>query len=103
MVKYARKKEKSCKTKKKRKMKKIKLEGKLSLNKETVTRLNDSQMQSVNGGFLSWFWCDSDNCGTATCPTQVNCPPVSVYDTCHCPSRFCQSNDVRRPICPNQD
>lgn len=30
-------------------MKKIKFEGKLSLNKQTVAVLNDQQMQSING------------------------------------------------------
>lgn len=31
-------------------MKKAKLEGKLSLNKETVSRLNDAQMNGLKGG-----------------------------------------------------
>jgi len=31
-------------------MKKIKLNGKLSLNKETIAKLNDDQMNSVKGG-----------------------------------------------------
>jgi hypothetical protein len=56
-------------------MKKIKLEGKLSLNKETVTRLNDAEMQSINGGFLSWFWCGSNNCATGSCPDR--CTPIT--------------------------
>jgi natural product precursor len=35
-------------------MKKVKLNGRLSLNKETVSRLNDNQMESIKGGgFLS--------------------------------------------------
>ncbi|MCF6297676.1 MAG: class I lanthipeptide [Flavobacteriaceae bacterium] len=36
-------------------MKKLKLTGKLSLNKETVARLSDNQMNDVKGGrnFLS--------------------------------------------------
>lgn len=35
-------------------MKKIKLNGKLSLNKETITKLNDDQMNGVKGGgFMS--------------------------------------------------
>jgi natural product precursor len=32
-------------------MKKIKLNGKLSLNKETIAKLNDKQMNDVKGGF----------------------------------------------------
>ena len=31
-------------------MKKIKLNGKLSLNKETIARLNDDEMNGVKGG-----------------------------------------------------
>lgn len=31
-------------------MKKIKLEGKLGLNKKTITHLNDSQMSQLRGG-----------------------------------------------------
>ena len=33
-------------------MKKIKFEGKLSLNKQTVAILNDQQMRSINGAYL---------------------------------------------------
>lgn len=32
-------------------MKKVKFDGKLSLNKETVAKLNDEQMKSINGGW----------------------------------------------------
>ncbi len=37
-------------------MKKLKLTGKLSLNKETVAKLSDNQMNDAKGGqvFLSW-------------------------------------------------
>jgi len=36
-------------------MKKLKMQSKLSLNKETVTHLNNDQMSDINGGkdFLS--------------------------------------------------
>lgn len=34
-------------------MKKIKLDGKLKLNKETIAKLNDEQMNGVKGGLLS--------------------------------------------------
>ena len=39
-------------------MKKVKFEGKLSLNKETIAKLNDEQMNVIKGGAveaLSWF------------------------------------------------
>ena len=47
-------------------MKKVKFTGKLSLNKETIARLNDEQMNVIKGGDgseeealrpLSWFRC----------------------------------------------
>ncbi len=36
-------------------MKKIKLNGKLSLNKETIARLNDDEMSNIKGGW-DWDW-----------------------------------------------
>lgn len=36
--------------KKQNNMKKVKFESKLGLNKETIAKLNDEQMMSVNGG-----------------------------------------------------
>jgi hypothetical protein len=65
-------------------MKKIKLNGKLSLNKETVSKLNDGQMQGVKGGaWFTLYHCGSRNCATnngcitatCICPTAVDCPP----------------------------
>jgi hypothetical protein len=61
-------------------MKKIKLNGKLNLNKETVSKLNDEQMRQVNGGFTS-FVCSLAFCGgggSKNCPTRNNCPPLSA-------------------------
>lgn len=49
-------------------MKKVKFDGKLSLNKETVTKLNDTQMGAVKGGWTggACFWslrtCNIENC-----------------------------------------
>jgi natural product precursor len=49
-------------------MKKVKFESKLSLNKETIAKLNQNQMQNLKGGangkdnevlFLSIFACHS--------------------------------------------
>ena len=47
-------------------MEKIKLDGKLKLNKETIAKLNDDQMNGVKGGLLSI----TANCShpTGTCP-----------------------------------
>lgn len=65
-----------------KKMKKIKLNGKLSLNKETVAKLNDAQMQGVNGGaWFTLYHCNrTKNCPTNGCPTG-GCPT----GTCGCP------------------
>jgi hypothetical protein len=52
-------------------MKKVKFEGKLSLNKQTVTKLNDDQMNVIKGGEaeggLSWFKPQSKCCGSFLC------------------------------------
>lgn len=54
-------------------MKKIKIEKKLSLSKETITKLNDSQMNNVVGGVpnttmcptnQSYRWSNCINCYT---------------------------------------
>lgn len=74
-------------------MKKIKFEGKLSLNKETISKLSDEQMNAVNGGSTSAYtccapgsWnhssCSGDVCGSNTCPAQ----------TAACPSGSCGGN-----------
>lgn len=57
-------------------MKKVKFTGKLSLNKETVTKLNDEQMKKINGGeveALSWF----RKCGGNTCS------PCNSWNSCN--------------------
>jgi len=42
-------------------MKKIKLDGKLKLNKETIAKLNDDQMNEVKGGAgTSIYGCPSN-------------------------------------------
>ena len=52
-------------------MKKIQLKGKLSLNKETIAKLNDEQMGSVKGG-ASDRLCTNIPCATAGCPTRTS-------------------------------
>lgn len=53
-------------------MKKVKFEGRLSLNKETVSKLNEKQMSSVKGG---WTHITLGTCGcippTSGCPDPV--------------------------------
>lgn len=56
-------------------MKKIKLNGRLSLNKETIATLNEEQMNAVNGGgFLSLFGrsCKKDKPDTDITSTPQN-------------------------------
>jgi hypothetical protein len=56
-------------------MKKIKLQGKLSLNKETVSKLNDSEMKKINGGIMTKV--TAFNCASAWClPTWINCNEI---------------------------
>lgn len=48
-------------------MKKVKFEGKLSLNKETISKLNENQMNQIKGG---WLW-TLINCASARCPNSL--------------------------------
>ncbi|MBS1651079.1 MAG: class I lanthipeptide [Bacteroidetes bacterium] len=76
------------------KMKKVKFEGKLSLNKETITKLNNEQMANVNGGGTKSFeqtcgnmsnlgpcytlgtFClpETESCNVNSCPAMGSCP-----------------------------
>ena len=81
-------------------MKKIKLDGKLSLNKETVSRLNDEQMKRINGGFTS-FACSIIFCGGGgatrnNCPTRVGCPPPPSAD---CPTQGFDCESQNGSVC----
>jgi len=65
-------------------MKKISLKNKLSLNKETVAKLNKDQLNAVQGGSQSIHSCITA-CYT-TC-VGVNCfgtQPTIVGNTCMC-------------------
>ncbi len=59
-------------------MKKIKIEKKLSLNKETIANLNSEQMKLIQGGS------DSETCGPNTqgCPTTVTWKQQSFCIAC---------------------
>lgn len=59
-------------------MKKLKINKKLSLNKETLTSLDKSEMMSVKGGFTSIISCHTGHGGSrcsgcAGC--EIPCPP----------------------------
>ncbi len=60
-------------------MKKVKFNGKLSLNKETIAKLNDEQMNVVNGGATA-RGCTTLARSCNTC--VVNCTVVSNPQTC---------------------
>lgn len=69
-------------------MKKIKIKGKLSLNKETIAKLNDTQMANVNGGATN-----SRNICTYprdyTCPGNTACGGQTLTDL----GGICAPND----------
>lgn len=48
-------------------MKKVTLTGKLSLNKETVTKLNDAQMGIIKGGEMADAWSRRSKCPKRPC------------------------------------
>jgi hypothetical protein len=66
-------------------MKKVKFNSKLSLNKETVANLNNSELNNVKGGetngvTVCWAICDTK----ADCPTNSPCNPTNALWTCTC-------------------
>lgn len=76
-------------------MKKVKLSGKLSLNKETIERLNDGQMNMLNGGGSSSYTCCSGSWNHSSCSGQ-QCGGTIASDTCtqtvaqtNCPTSAC--------------
>ena len=50
-------------------MKKLTVKGKLSLNKETIAKLNNEEMQHANGGATA----TCSNICTQGCPTATAC------------------------------
>ena len=67
-------------------MKKIKFEGKLNLNKEVVSRLNDNQMNDMKGGaFVIAITSIGKNCTSkkikCTQPDPTFVPSVCFYCT----------------------
>ncbi|SDD09895.1 class I lanthipeptide [Williamwhitmania taraxaci] len=64
-------------------MKKVKLTGKLYLNKETIANLNDEQMTHIHGGeaFVSIYYCKSKR---QACDPGPDTLDVSLQVTCNC-------------------
>ncbi len=70
-------------------MKKINIQGKLNLNKETITRLNDQAMASVQGGQELLRTTCSSNAPVTTAGNSSPCNP----QTCGSPTSTCIFND----------
>ena len=70
-------------------MKKVKLTGKLSLNKETISKLNDDQMKNVIGGVTY----TDRTCNTLPCNQTVGCPiqPHTISESACFSNALCAS------------
>lgn len=58
-------------------MKKVKITGKLSLNKETIAKLNEDQMNRIKGGLTetSEQVCTQFTAYAISCPMGTACKP----------------------------
>ena len=63
-------------------MKKIQLKGKLSLNKETIAKLNDEQMGNVVGGADSPITSKNVACGSGESNCISGTEPLSCRYAC---------------------
>ena len=71
-----------------RTMKKLKFAGKLSLNKETVAKLNNEQMNEVNGGSRNVL-SGTTQATCTTCGSGSNATNTPVPNTQHPPIIDC--------------
>lgn len=67
-------------------MKKIKFEKNFSLNKETITRLNDNQLANVKGGATFTLFCQSRK---NDCPTMLTCGGSCLPPSADCITTGC--------------
>lgn len=69
-------------------MKKIKLSSKLSLNKETVSQLNEAQMKQLRG--QGTFNGDQAGFSDLYCNTNLTCPASDTFceTDYNCPTRY---------------
>ncbi len=71
--------------------KKIKLNGKLSFNKETIAKLNDDQMNNIEGGTITY-----SVLATCECTTPQKTCPIIVSEN-YCPdTHYCAPTDTLR-------
>ncbi len=71
-----------------KKMKKIKFDKKLMLNKETITKLNSGQMTTANGGGFG----SSQNGGVCVCTSTLISCPYQTWLSCHSDCANCSNN-----------
>jgi len=64
-------------------MKKLKINKKLSLNKETLSSLDKSEMMNVKGGFISIISCHTNNHNDG-CSGCQQCGNISANTICQC-------------------
>jgi hypothetical protein len=69
-------------------MKKVNFSGKLNLNKETVTRLNDDQMRDINGAYH--IPSNIENGGGSMAWA------VGTHNTCNCEGFSCNNGIASR-------
>ena len=67
-------------------MKKIKIEGKLKLNKETISNLSDEQMRQLNGGAAQTTLTFCNAACSDHCSESQICCFLSTNDSCPCNS-----------------
>lgn len=61
-------------------MKKKKIIGKLNLNKETISKLNNEEMSKVDGGLKTFFCLTTLN--TRGCDATVGGNTCSIFEVC---------------------
>jgi hypothetical protein len=66
-------------------MKKVKFNGKLSLNKETIANLNNDNLENIKGGAGPTGSCSCDCTKTCPCTNMESaCKTTSVNDCAWC-------------------
>ncbi len=64
-------------------MKKVVLNKKLQLNKETIVKVNADEMTNIKGGNY-WSGGCTDGCGSGFFQTEWNCTNSQCTNDCNC-------------------
>lgn len=76
--------------------------NRLTLNKETLMRLQDSQMKSLVGGGQDAITISSTNAYTcSTCPGTLDCTTTEIPAAASCCKKTCNAADLINPASPN--